>query len=409
MNKKLIYNIIDNKINKINCVNFYNIINVNDVNTILSAIKLNKSSNLTINLNLSDNNYNKNDFIPILNKLFNYLINDKKIIKLSLLLYNNISYHEIINYLECNKIINVINSFKYNPIVNIIYNIINNNKTLQSLNISGNNETLKYYILKALVENENNTLKSLNIQGLGLIEKDSLQIRTQILNKNILTSLKLTFSIEVFIYYNDFINFLKSIENNTSLQKLSIEIDTKSITNNSMKYSYEIILLLLLNSILKNKHIKTLKINFEQNQISVNTFNYLLLNNKNLNTITFKTNQINTIYYYKNKYFLKLLLNDNINRFNNDNINNYIYNYYTNNINSTELNNIINNIINKDINLYDNINNYSRVDCNLYNINTIDYISLIKNIDVNMFMNKNYTSYYKQLQDKLNSINIVFK
>jgi len=185
-----------------------------------------------------------------------------------------------------------------------------------------------------------------------------------------------------------------------------------------MESSYEIILLLLLNSILKNKHIKTLKINFEQNHISVNTFNYLLLNNKNLNTIIFKTNQINTIYYYKNKYFLKLLLNDNINRFNNDNINNYIYNYYINdinyiknyyNINSTELNNIIYNIITKDINLYDNINNYSRADCNLYNINTIDYISLIKNMDANIFMNKNYTSYYKQLQNKLNSINIIFK
>jgi len=134
MNKELIFNIIDNKINKINFNNYYNFININDVHTLISAIKLNKSSNLIVSLNLSDTKCYQKDFSSILNKLFNYLVNDKKIIKLSLLLYNYINYTEYTKYLNCNKISNLSisssNYDKYDPFINTIYKVINNNKTL---------------------------------------------------------------------------------------------------------------------------------------------------------------------------------------------------------------------------------------------------------------------------------------
>ena len=259
MSKELLYQIIDNKIDKIVYKQYNNTLTNNDCKTLISTLKLYKSNNLTLDLstiNLIENDYDN------LYKLLNYLKNDNKIVKL------NLSY--------CN-----INNFNVS-LENIIYESFKNNSTIHSLNVSNNSLILTNIILTSLINNKNNNLKSLGISINNNYNKDTFKLLLILLEKNIITSLKLLLSSSIFEYYTEFKSLLKSIENNTSLQKIKI------ILNGDLNTSHDkddIILLLLINSIIKNKNIKVLKI--KKDIVRIETFNYLILNNKYLETIKF--------------------------------------------------------------------------------------------------------------------------
>ena len=293
MNKELIYNIIDNKIDKI--VYHYNLTD-NDCKTLISALKLCKSNNLTLDLstiNLIENSYEN------LYKLLNYLKNDNKIIKLNLSdchinIFNefNDNIHSIIlncisnlqnrtnNYNICydqqinthinntisiNNQINISkdNNLPENIIENIIYEVFKNNSTIHSLNVSNNSLILTNIILTSLINNKNNNLKSLGISiNDDNYNNDTFKLLLILLEKNMLTSLKLSLLSIIFKYYTEFKSLLKSIENNTSLQKIKIiQIEERYYSHHD---KYDIILLLLINSIIKNKNIKVLKYIKEQ-------------------------------------------------------------------------------------------------------------------------------------------------
>ena len=442
MSKDLIYQIIDNKIDKIVYNKYKYTLTDDDLHLLLSAIKLSKSKNLTLDLS---NIYLYNKDVSLY-KIFNYLKNDKKITKLNLSDwnlnnndFNKINFIQILNDIKSlqskinnyNKYYNqqtndYINNIKYiinqidtsniiNPVINIINETFKNNTTLQSLNISYNSKHFNNIVLKSLIDN--NTIKTLNVSDYS--DNNTLILLTSLLNKNTLTSLKVGFSLKLFKNFTDFKNFLKSIEINTSLQQITINLKKGY-------FEIEFLLLLLIDSILKNNHIKILKLKLKGDKICINTFNYLLLNNKYLETITFKA-------YTKNYYKIIFFDNIDIDIYNNTiDKNDYIYECYNNILLKikeyyfifndeaeieNDFNNIMNNIITKDINLYKyiDIKKYSnnKYDSGYnfisYYININDYINQIKNININKLTDDNYKSYYKQLQDKLNSTNIVFK
>lgn len=311
--------------------------------------------------------------------------------------------------------------------------------------------------------------------------KDTFNLLLILLEKNIITSLKLTLSSSIFEYYTEFKSLLKLIENNSSLQKIKIILKGKY---GSYHDTNDIILLLLINSIIKNKNIKVLKI--DKHIVRIEIFNYLILNNKSLKIIKFTSNYgnkkseyplslYNIMYewqyeenhldnndikevnkriknYYNNtflqiinKYFLKIkcfIINKHfISKSNTEFVNDYkniIDNLINENINVYEFinnfKNIIDNLINKNINIYEfiNINIYEFINdfeniidnliteyINIYKyinddilyitytnycINMNDYTNIIKTINLNE-KDDNYKSYYKLLKDKLNFIN----
>jgi len=445
MNKQLIFQIINNKINKIDFKKYSSNFNIDELQTLISALKISKSNNLI--LNLSTLNFNENDYYKLY-KLFNYLKNDTKIIKLNLsncAINSNISKLKLYDILKmlntlqktinnynvyCNEqlyeyfnnINNAINQLDTttikNPIKNIIYETFKNNKTLQSLNISKNNIYFVNLIIKTILDTENNTIRSLNIQNIKFNDKFSINLLIQLINKNILTSLKLNFSSDLICNYVDLKNLLKSIENTTSLKKLSITFEkTFDIVPISVNKSLEILLLLFINSLINNKSITKIKLYLDSNIISINTFNYFILNNRYLKDIIF-----NNYNWSNSKYTLNLILNNFININDNNHINKNIVSYYKKilkdikhyylkkHIDSSELinnvNNIISKFINKEVNIYKDIQ-FEHISDDYY-IYGDTYINNIKNMNLNEFKNDYYKSYYKQLQDKLNSVNIIF-
>ena len=104
----------------------------------------------------------------------------------------------------------------------------------------------------------------------------------------------------------------------------------------------------------------------------------------------------------------KSILFKNITNNSNTDFNNDFKNI-TNNLNTEFINdfkNIINNLITEDINIYKYINeDIMYILRSVYCINITNYIDIIKTINLNE-KDDNYKRYYKQLQDKLNSINL---
>jgi len=463
MNKEIIYQIIDNKINKFNynITTFQNIINnkyvFNQIHILISAIKICKRTDL--NLKLSNTFFDYNYFNSLL-QIFKYLITDTKIIKLNLsdcsifFQENNIyckikkdlkninkninnlkkyinnfntkinDYNLNIEKYDCykdysedfikdcltyinqlNKINDInINNKISNPIKNIIYNMFKHNKTLQILNISYNNENFNCFIIKQLLKSGNTTIKSLNIMITIKKCRDedcyynnkSFKLRSKLLNNNNITSLKLSFLQSLFDYYEDFKIFLESLENNTSLIKFSFYTFNKYI------------FLILLNSIMKNKHIKVLDLS-KVKIINKHSFNYVLFNNLILTNTSIKTiifkNKIKIRSYYNKEYFIEKQKSFNIdNKYDISDDNEYLI--------KKDLNNIINNLnyLNLDISediLYQNNVEFDpkKGDCVKLN----EYINYIKNKNLNECENNEYKEYFKLLQDRLKNINFIYK
>ena len=445
MNKELLYQIIDNKINKI-VYPYNNNFTDNDCKILISALKLNKSKNLT--LDLSHVTYNMDNY-QNLYKILNYLKNDKKFIKLNLSnCFQNINFNLKSTELfkistNINRIKNIINNYDdifynqqinnyinniktninqlniipidtliNNQFTNLIYEILKNNSSLQSLNISNNeNLYLCNFILKSIINNKNNTITSLNISRNGIYNNETFNLLSALLNKNVLTSLKLSFSTSDFKYYTEFKSLLKSIENNASLQEIKIIMDECHDNN----FSIDIMLLFVIDSIIKNKNIKILKI--QTDAMFIEIFNYLIINNKNLKTLKFTSRYVKCLYtlLYYDKEIIKNIKEDS------KELNNYIKNFYnyclldtTNKYMSNTkdiinikhcIKNILDNLIIEDNNIFKNFKYgdlifnemyKKRESCYTYTINglnTKDYINIIKNL--NECLNGNCKSYYK--------------
>ena len=461
MNKELLYQIIDNKINKI-VYPYNNNFTDNDCKILISALKLNKSKNLT--LDLSHVTYNMDNY-QNLYKILNYLKNDKKFIKLNLSnCFQNINFNLKSTELfkistNINRIKNIINNYDdifynqqinnyinniktninqlniipidtliNNQFTNLIYEILKNNSSLQSLNISNNeNLYLCNFILKSIINNKNNTITSLNISRNGIYNNETFNLLSALLNKNVLTSLKLSFSTSDFKYYTEFKSLLKSIENNTSLQEIKIIMIDCQYNNPTIN----IMLLLLINSIIKNKNIKILKIHTDTTFVDI--FNYLIINNKNLKTLKFTSRYVKCLYtlLYYDKEIIKNIKEDS------KELNSYIKNYYDNcllditnkymfNIQDiTDIKhyfkNILDNLIIENNNIFKNFkydhfifnemykklsNYYKSGSYTLSGLSMKEYINIIKNLNLNE-KDDNCKNYYKLLKDKLSSINII--
>jgi len=472
MNKELIYNIIDNKIDKIifkdKNKNYRNYTNNNfnkDFNILILALKLCKKNNLKLDLSGLYYNFEFN----LLLKIFNYLITDTKIIKLNLskceitymkdIHFKYITYeiNEEINkkieddthkcFVDINKYIsynqqsedllkkcksfnnqeynknnfnNIINILNTNPSDKLIYNMFKNNKTLQSLDISFNSESFIIFILKLLIHSGNTSIKSLNIilSYYNLMcfryndynyNKNSFVLRSELLNKNIITKIKMIFLQSLFNYYSSFKLFLKSLENNTSIKKFSFGVFNKYI------------FIILLNSIIKNKNIEILDISdvyhFNKSfKVPPCTYEIKYYNNVIFNNLLLLNNTIKTIII--NKGIRIRCSNDNENIFSNlkykfNKNNKYNITSNNNNLIIEDITNIVDNIKDLHLNLYHDIEIINKFDDDKFNneyyINIKDYIRFIKNKNLDECINDEYRDYYKKLQDRLNSINFILK
>jgi len=282
--KELIFQLIDNKIDKINAdPEFFKNISNEDFNKFINALKLNKSIKTLklIKCDLSQDQYDK---------IFNIVQNNKVITKLNIIDYNISLYPNINNiynyYNEINQIddlneykdkINILHNKILQSLINKnpLYNMIQNNINLKKLRL---NVSKNFFVNQILI----NLLKqNKNIISLNLTTTCDLKQLTEILTyNNTITELEIICSLK-YINETDFENFCKCIEQNMNLKHLKIWTVKKICIND--------------------------KINFVKN-----TLYDALVNNKNIEYITFK----GTDFIIKNEhidfdYIIKILQNNN--------------------------------------------------------------------------------------------------